>query len=278
MREISSETIYEAAKKAWIEIAFELPGDVKKSIQEALKKESSPRGRDVLSQILENAKLAESEKIPLCQDTGFPSVFVELGQSVIIQGEAPRGAIEKAIFDGTEEGFIRSSIVRGPFDRKNTGGNIPPVVYFDAGRGEDFRMTVSAKGAGSENASLLAMLNPGEGSAGAGKAVADHVIRYAANACPPLVIGVGIGGTADKAALMAKKACLAVLDDGNSPEHDFEKEILDKINSSGIGPGGFGGDTTALAVNVKTFACHMASLPVAVSINCHAVRRKEILL
>ncbi len=278
MRKVSSEVIYEAVKKLWVEIAFSLPADVKKSLESALARETNPGAGDILSQILENAAIAESEKIPVCQDTGFPLIFIERGQDVLIEGENLFRALERAIYEGTEEGGLRASVVKGPFRRENTGGNIPPAVHSETVPGGEFRITVSAKGAGSENASLLAMLKPGDGRAGVKKVVCEHVKKYAANACPPLVIGVGAGGPADMAALMAKKACLQNLDQENSAESAFEAELLNEINSSGIGPGGFGGDTTALAVNVRTFACHIASLPVAVSISCHAVRRKEILL
>lgn len=278
MRKVSSELIYEAVKKLWIEIAFNLPADVKKRLEHARAAETSPGGRDILSQILENAAIAEREKIPMCQDTGFPLIFIERGQDVVINGGDLFRALERAIYEGTEEAGLRASVVKGPFNRKNTGGNIPPAVHSETVPGGEFKLTVAAKGAGSENAAFLAMLKPGDGRAGVKKVVCEHVKKYAANACPPLVIGVGAGGTADTAALMAKKACLQNLDSENPGESDFEAELLEAINASGIGPGGFGGDTTALAVKVRTFACHIASLPVAVSINCHAVRRKEILL
>lgn len=278
MRKVSSEIIYEAVKKLWVEIAFNLPADVKNKMKAALSAETNPGARDIISQILENAAVAESEKIPLCQDTGFPLIFIERGQDVVIQGENLFRALERAVYEGTEEAGLRASVVKGPFRRENTGGNIPPAVHAETVPGGEFRIMVSAKGAGSENASLLAMLKPGDGRAGVKKVVSEHVKKYAANACPPLVIGVGAGGPADMAALMAKKACLQNLDSENPAESALEAELLDEINSSGIGPGGFGGNTTALAVNIRTFACHIASLPVAVSINCHAVRRKEILL
>ena len=278
MRRISSESVYEAVKKLWVEIAFKLPDDVKNRIEAAMREETSPGAREILAQILENAALAEKEKIPLCQDTGFPSVFIGRGQDVVIEGENLHRSIDRAVLEGTREGYLRASVAGDPFSRENTCGNIPAVVYSETIPGDEFRVSVSAKGAGSENSSCLAMLKPGEGMQAVKKRVSEHVSKFAANSCPPLVVGVGIGGTADKAMLMAKKACLRNLDIDNRREADFEEELLSEINSSGIGPGGFGGDTTALAVNVDTFACHIASLPVAVNINCHAVRRKEILL
>ncbi len=278
MKKISTDAIYRAVKELWIDIAFKLPGDIKTGIEKALGKETNSNAREILAQILENAALSEKEGIPICQDTGFPIIFIERGQEVVIGGGNLAEALERAVSEGTAEGYLRSSIVRGPFERENTGSNTPPAVHHETVSGSELRITVAAKGAGSENASCLAMLKPGEGREGVKRFVYENVIKTARNACPPLVVGVGVGGTSDRAVLMAKKACLRRLDAGNPDEASFEKELLDLINSSGIGPGGFGGDTTALAVNVETFACHIASLPAAVNINCHAARRKEIIL
>ncbi len=278
MKTVSSDLIYREVKKLWAEIAFKLPDDIKKRLDECLRREKNPGARKILALIIENAAAADKEKIPMCQDTGFPVIFIKRGQDVVIQGGELYGALDRALSEATAEACLRASVVKNPFERKNTDTNSPAVVYCQTEPGDEFSITVSAKGAGSENSSCLAMLKPGEGKEGVKKFVCGHVKKIAVNSCPPLVVGVGIGGTADKAALLAKKACLRNLDEDNPANSDFEKELLDEINSYGIGPGGFGGDTTALAVNVETFSCHIASLPVAVNINCHAVRRKEIKL
>ncbi len=276
MRLIDSAAIEDAVRKTWVEIATRLPSDVFRRIESAVREETNPAGKEILEQILENARLAESEKIPICQDTGFPLIFIKQGQEIKIEGEGLSSAITKGIVQGSREAYLRSSVVNHPFSRENTGCNAPPVIHFELLPGDGFKIMVAAKGAGSENVSFFRPLNPNDGAETVKNTVLEHVKTVAASACPPLVIGVGIGGTAETAMLKAKKACLRNLDETDSPMRQFEEELLEAVNSSGIGPAGMGGRTTALAVNVETFACHIASLPVAVNINCHALRRKEI--
>ena len=278
MRKIEVSRIKDEVKRLWMEANFVLPDDVMEALREAQKKESSEIGRDVLGKIIENALIAKRKKVPICQDTGIPVVFVFAGQEVQITGGGLEEAIEQGIREGTEDGLLRSSVVNDALARANTGDNTPPVIHTEIVDGDGLKIIVMPKGAGSENMSGLAMLKPADGRNGVKAFVLKRVESAGANACPPMVVGVGIGGTAEKAMQLAKKACGRPLTERSREMAEFEGELLEEINRLGIGPAGLGGRTTALAVNIETTACHMASLPVAVNINCHACRRKEAVL
>ena len=277
MRTIQTDRIKEEVKKLWMEANFELPEDVINALKDSLKKEDSQSGREVLEKIVENAQIASKNRIPICQDTGYPVVFISIGQEVRIEGPIYK-AIEEGIREGTREGYLRSSIVNDPVKRINTGDNTPPVIHTEIVPGESLGIIVMAKGAGSENMSGVKMLKPGDGEKGIRQFVLEQVKNAGANACPPMIIGVGVGGTIEKAMFLAKKASARPLGQSRWVMAELEKELLQEINSLGIGPAGFGGRTTALAVNVESFPCHIATLPVAVNINCHACRRKEVTL
>lgn len=278
MRTVETSLIRNEVKRLWMEANFELPEDVLEALKISLKKESSETGREVLRKIIENAKIASEKKIPICQDTGFPVVFIYMGQDVRIEGGEMKIAVEEGIREGTKEGFLRSSIVSNPLERINTGDNTPPVIHTEIVPGETLKIVVVPKGAGSENMSGLKMLRPADGKNGVKEFVVAQVREAGANACPPMVVGVGIGGTVEKAVFLAKKASARSLNEPSKTTGELEEELLEEINSLGIGPAGFGGKVTALAVNVEIFPCHIASLPVAVNINCHACRRKEVTL
>lgn len=278
MRTVETSLIRNEVKRLWMEANFELPEDVLDALKISLKKESSEMGREVLKKIIENAKIASEKKIPICQDTGFPVVFIYIGQDVRVEGGEMRIAVEEGIRQGTIEGFLRSSIVSNPLERINTGDNTPPVIHTEIVPGEILKIVVVPKGAGSENMSGLKMLKPADGKNGVKEFVVAQVKKAGANACPPMVVGVGIGGTIEKAVFLAKKASARSLNEPSKVAGELEEELLEEINSLGIGPAGFGGRVTALAVNIEIFPCHIASLPVAVNINCHACRRREVML
>jgi len=258
---------------------FDLGEDILSAFEKARDTEESPVGEEILEQLIENAKIAKEEKIALCQDTGFAVFFVELGDEVTIHGGNLVEAINEGVRQGYQEGYLRKSICH-PFTRKNTGDNTPAIVHVDLVPGDQLKIIIAPKGGGSENMSRVTMLKPSDGIEGIKNFVVERVRESGANPCPPLVIGVGIGGTFEKAALIAKKALLRPVGSTNpNPELDvLEKELLEEINNLGIGPQGLGGRNTALAVQVEMHPCHIASLPVAVNINCHASRHKEIVL
>lgn len=251
--------------------------DVKQALKTAYEKEESPIGKDILSQLLENAGIASTEETPLCQDTGYAVVFLEIGQDVHITGDYIYDAVHEGVRIGYREGYLRKSIVRDPLDRVNTGDNTPAVVHTTVVPGDKVKVTVAPKGGGSENMSALGMLKPADGVAGVKKFILNTVKAAGANPCPPLVIGVGIGGTMEKAALLAKEALLRPLGQSHAKPDIavLEAELLTAVNNLGIGPQGLGGRITALAVHVETYPAHIASLPVAVNINCHAARHKS---
>jgi fumarate hydratase subunit alpha len=254
-----------------------LPPDVVAAIEAAREREESQLGRDVLSRLLENARLAADESVPMCQDTGLAVVFVELGEDVRVNDGHLRDAIAEGVREGYERGYLRKSVVHSPLNRCNTGDNTPPVIYTETVPGETLHITVAAKGAGSENMSRLRMMDPAEGEAGVKQFVRETVERAGASACPPVIVGVGVGGSFEQCALIAKKALLRPLHD-SSPDPaaaNLEAELLDLVNRTGIGPMGVGGRTTALAVKVETAPCHIASMPVAVNLQCHAARHAE---
>lgn len=275
LRKIPFDEVVSAVTRCCIEAACRLPADVLTAIEEAAKRESSELGRDFLEQYIENARIARDENMPICQDTGFAVFFVEMGEQAMIEG----GSIYEAIARGTErgyaEGFLRKSIVRDPlFKRKNTGDNTPPIIHLTLVPGDKLTVILAPKGGGSENMSALAMLKPSEGRAGVIDFVVNTVVKAGGNPCPPTIVGVGIGGTFEKAAFLAKKALLRPVGQPHSDEEyaALERDILARINASGVGPQGLGGDVTSFAVHIEDHPCHIASLPVAVNLNCHAAR------
>ena len=277
MKKIEVRDIIAKVKDACMSANFDLGEDILTAFEKARNTEESPVGKEILEQLIENAKIAKEEKIALCQDTGFAVFFVELGDEVKIHGGNLVEAINEGVRQGYQEGYLRKSICH-PFTRKNTGDNTPAIVHVDLVPGDQLKIVIAPKGGGSENMSRVTMLKPSDGIEGIKNFVVERVRESGANPCPPLVIGVGIGGTFEKAALIAKKALLRPVGSTNpDPELDvLEKELLEEINNLGIGPQGLGGRNTALAVHVKMHPCHIASLPVAININCHASRHKEI--
>lgn len=279
MRTIGFAEIVKKVKDACMSANFELGEDVISAFRKAKEVEESPVGREILEQLIENATIAREEKIAICQDTGFAVCFVEIGDEVKVSGGNLLEAINEGVRQGYEEGYLRKSICH-PFTRKNTGDNTPAIVHLDMVLGDQLKIVVAPKGGGSENMSRVTMLKPSDGIEGIKRFVVERVRESGANPCPPLVIGVGIGGTFEMAALIAKKALLRPVGSKNpDPELvSLEEELLLEINNLGVGPQGLGGRTTALAVHVNMHPCHIASLPVAVNINCHASRHKEIVL
>lgn len=280
MRNVNCKTITEAVAKLCCNACIDLGEDVLKSIKNAISKERSETGREILEILLKNAEVAKNESIPICQDTGFAVIFVELGQDVRVVGGDFNESINKGVRIGYQECYLRKSIVKDPFDRTNTGDNTPCVIHINIVPGENIKITVSPKGGGSENMSAVKMLKPAEGWQGVKEFVIETVKKAGPNPCPPLVIGVGIGGTMEKAAIMAKEALIRDVGSCNPDKKiaDLERELLSDINKLGVGPQGLGGTVTALAVHIKTFAAHIASLPVAVNLNCHAARHKSTVL
>ncbi len=274
MREISSESIVSALAEMCIEANHYLTPDMEAALIKAGDQEESPLGKQVLSQLRENLKIADEETIPICQDTGMAVVFVEMGQDVHITGSSLSDAINEGVRKGYTEGYLRKSVVNDPIERVNTKDNTPAVIHYDIVPGDGFKLTLAPKGFGSENMSRIFMLKPAEGIEGVKNAVLTAVGDAGPNACPPMVVGVGIGGTFEKAALLSKKALLREAGSHSDIPYvkDLEIELLDRINKSGIGPGGLGGRMTALAVNVLTYPTHIAGLPVAVNICCHVNR------
>ncbi|MBP8968256.1 MAG: fumarate hydratase [Lachnospiraceae bacterium] len=274
MREISSESITAALAEMCIEANHYLTPDMEAALKRAGDQEESPLGKQVLSQLRENLKIADEETIPICQDTGMAVVFVEMGQDVHVTGSSLSDAINEGVRKGYTEGYLRKSVVNDPIERINTRDNTPAVIHYDIVPGDGFKLTLAPKGFGSENMSRIFMLKPAEGIEGVKNAVLTAVGDAGPNACPPMVVGVGIGGTFEKAALLSKKALLREAGSHSDIPYvrDLEVELLDRINKSGIGPGGLGGRMTALAVNVLTYPTHIAGLPVAVNICCHVNR------
>lgn len=281
MREIAADDVTETVARLCQEADFDIPEDVLDALKKYRDAEESPLGRQVLDQILENDSIATNEKIPICQDCGTAVVFLELGQDVHITGGELNIAVEEGVRQGYEAGYLRKSIVSQPFSaRVNTKDNTPAIIHLEMVRGDRLKITVMPKGGGSENMSRLAMLTPAMGRKGVIDFVVKSVDEAGSNPCPPVIVGVGIGGTADKATILAKKALLRRVGEPNpDPEMaDLEREILESVNGLGIGPQGFGGRTTALAVHAEVFPTHIAMMPVAVNLNCHAARHKEAIL
>jgi fumarate hydratase subunit alpha len=280
VREVHTSAITDAIKKLCMEANWNLGSEMLRAFDKALTTERSPAGRQVLQILKQNAELASTKKIAYCQDTGFAVCFVELGQDVHVTGGGLYDAINEGVRQGYKEGYLRASIVKTPFDRVNTGDNTPAVIHVDVVPGSELKLMIMAKGGGCENRSKYLMLTPAAGIDGVKDFIIDCVKMAGPDACPPLILGVGIGGTFEKAALNSKKALFREV---GSPNPDpfldtLEKELLDRANRLGIGPQGYGGDTTSLGIHILTYPCHITSLPVAVTIECHAHRHKEATL
>ena len=274
MRTLNVSEITKNIKEMCIEANHFLSDDMKCVLKKAVETEEAPLGRQILRQLQQNMEIAGEEMIPICQDTGMAVVFIEIGQDVHLEGGSLEDAIHEGVRQGYAEGFLRKSVVKDPLLRENTDDNTPAVIYYEIVTGDQVTITVAPKGFGSENMSRVFMLKPADGIEGVKAAVLTAVKDAGPNACPPMVVGVGIGGTFEKCALMAKKALTRPVDERSSIPYvrDMEQELLKKINASGIGPAGLGGTTTALAVNINVYPTHIAGLPVAVNICCHVNR------
>ena len=280
MKEISASVITAHIRELCIKANEQLPGDVANRLGTCCAEEPWKQAKDTLVKLLENLEIAKEDHVPICQDTGMVCVFIELGQDVHIVGGDLYEAIHEGVRRGYKEGYLRSSIVGDPLRRVNTGDNTPAMIHVDIVPGDEMRIILAPKGAGSENMSRLVMLTPAAGREAVVDFIVETVRLAGPNPCPPIVVGVGIGGTLDVVTAKAKKAILRPLDQRNADEYyrEMEAELLEKINALGIGPQGFGGRTTALAVNIETYPTHIAALPVAVNINCHAARRATVTL
>ena len=280
MREIKTEDIKAAVSRLCIDANLELSSEMQDCIKESLKKEENSLARDILGQLCENMEIAKEDRIPICQDTGMAVFFVEVGQEVHIADGSLTEAINEGVRIGYEEGYLRKSVVSDPLIRENTKDNTPAIIHYDIVPGDQLKITVAPKGFGSENMSVLKMLKPADGVEGVKNVVIEAAKNAGPNACPPFVIGVGIGGDFEMVAKLSKKALTREPGTHNSLEHiaELEKELLDAINGLGIGPAGLGGSTTALAVNIETYPTHIAGLPVAVNMCCHVDRHKTIIL
>jgi fumarate hydratase subunit alpha len=279
MRTIDAGRITAAVAKLAIDANYYLSEDIYNALVEGKNKEESSLGKEILDQLVQNACIARDEQMPICQDTGMAVVFVELGQEVCITGGDLEAAINAGVAQGYAEGFLRKSVVAEPlFTRKNTNDNTPAVIHVSIVPGDACKITLAPKGFGSENMSGIKMLKPSEGISGVKKFIVETVFNAGSNPCPPIVLGVGIGGTMEKAAILAKKALLRPIDvsNTNSDYAKLEQELLELVNQTGVGPQGLGGRVTALAVNIEYYPTHIAGLPVAVNVNCHATRHAEI--
>lgn len=278
MRKINASLIAKSISNIYINAAYNLPKEILNSLKLSLKKETNPLGKDVIEKLIQNAKIAKNEKIPICQDTGLAVIFAEIGQNVQIIGGDFEDAVNQGVRKAVKNGYLRASVVKNPIDRINTLDNTPVIIHSKIVTGDKIKLTVLAKGAGSENMSALAMLKPSDGEEGVINFVIESIKKAGPSACPPFVIGIGLGGNFEEAPLLAKKALLRPLGSKNNDKKiaALEKALYKKINSLGIGPSGFGGKTTCLSVNIEFFSCHIASLPAAVNIECHAHRHKSI--
>ncbi|MEJ5375225.1 MAG: fumarate hydratase [bacterium] len=279
MRQISVQKVTEVVSRLFMEANTDLGKDVLEALEKAREQEESPTAQEVLGELLENARIAKQEQVPMCQDTGLAVVFVELGQDVHLTGGYLYDAIQEGVRRGYKEGYLRKSACH-PFTRVNTGDNTPAIIHLDLVPGDSLRILAVPKGGGSENMSRVVMLTPSVGKKGIMDYVVERVRESSSNPCPPVIVGVGIGGTFEKAAILAKKALLRPLGSSNpDPElNEMEEELLRRINDLGIGPQGYGGRTTALGVFIEMTPCHIASLPLAVNLQCHASRHKEAVI
>ena len=274
IRTIAVEEVTRNIREMCIEANYYLSSDMKAALDDAARAEQAPLGKKILGQLQENLKIAGEEMIPICQDTGMAVVFAEIGQDVHFEGGSLEDAIQEGVRQGYTEGFLRKSVVGDPLLRENTRDNTPAVIHYQVTGGDKVTLTLAPKGFGSENMSRIFMLKPADGIEGVKDAILTAVREAGPNACPPMVVGVGIGGTFEKCALLAKQALARPVNESSPLPHirELEQEMLDKINALGIGPGGLGGSTTAFAVNINTYATHIAGLPVAVNICCHVNR------
>lgn len=280
MKTIHINKVIESIRKACIDANYNLPSDMLKILEDRQEKEQNQLGKEILKDICENAYLARCEEMPICQDTGTAVVFVKLGQEVYIEGGLLTDAINEGVRQGYKEGYLRKSIVENPLYRKNTGDNTPAIIHYELVAGDVLEMIIAPKGGGSENMSRVYMLTPSEGIEGIERVVLEIVEMAGPNACLPMVVGIGIGGNFEQCTLLAKKALLRPVGTYNLDERmkNLEEVLLDKINALGIGPQGLGGDTTALAVHIEDYPCHIASMPVAINIGCHVNRHVTISL
>lgn len=277
MRSVKTEEITRQIREMCIEANHFLSSDMKEVFDQAVKKEESPLGRQILNQLEENLKIAGEDMIPICQDTGMAVIFIKAGQEVHFEGGSLTDAINEGVRQGYVDGYLRKSVVRDPIERENTKDNTPAIIHYEIVEGDQVDITVAPKGFGSENMSRVFMLKPADGLEGVKNAILTAVKDAGPNACPPMVVGVGVGGTFEKCALMAKKALLRTTGEHSEIEwvSNLEKEVLQELNQTGIGPGGLGGTTTVLAVHVNTYPTHIAGLPVAVNICCHVNRHAK---
>lgn len=281
MREIEVQEISQSIAKLCISATQELSEDVKNAFSKAYNEESSLLGKSIISQLIENSQIAQKKRIPICQDTGLCVVFVEIGQDVHVQGGLLSEAIQQGVAQGYTQGYLRKSIVSDPlFERKNTQDNTPAVIHYDIVEGENLKITVAPKGFGSENKSALSMLTPAQGVEGIKEFFVDTLQKAGPNSCPPLLVGIGIGGSMEKCAILAKKAAIREVGSHNlHPKYaQLEDELLRVANDLGIGPQGLGGSVSAFGVNIEWYPTHIAGLPIAININCNAIRHKSILL
>ena len=280
MRIINSKEITEAVAKMCVEANCRLNGDIRSALNEGIKTEESDVSRGVLENLIKNADIADAKTVPICQDTGMAVFFAEIGSEVFVEGDTITDAINKGVAKGYTEGYLRKSVVADPLDRVNTRDNTPAVIHYDFVKGDKIKLTFAPKGFGSENKSALKMLNPSDGVEGIIDFVVETVRKAGANPCPPMVIGVGIGGTMDKCAQLAKKALTRDITSSNPKERyaELERTLLERINKLGIGPQGMGGTTTCLGVNIEVYPTHIAGLPAAVNVNCHATRHAVTIL
>ncbi|TKJ40738.1 fumarate hydratase [candidate division LCP-89 bacterium B3_LCP] len=277
MRTIHADKITEVVADLCMNANYHLGDDIYQALQDFRAKEESPVAIELLEQCIKNAQIAHEDEVPICQDTGFAVFFVEMGDQVTIDGNLTE-AISKGVAKGYTDGYLRKSIVEDPLRRKNTGDNTPPIIWTDMIPGDGFKITIAPKGGGSENMSEVKMLKPSDGEEGVKDFVVDRIKRSGANPCPPVIVGVGIGGTYDKCAWLSKKALLREIGSKHPDPYyaAMEDELLERINKLGIGPQGLGGRTTALAVFIEAHPCHIASLPAAVNVQCHAARHKSV--
>lgn len=280
MREIGVNEIVDAVRELCIKANCVLNDDVYNALEAAKNTEKSPIGKEILCQLTDNADIAKNENVPICQDTGMAIVFVELGQEVHIKGGLLTDAINEGVRRGYRDGYLRKSVVSDPFIRENTKDNTPAIIHYDIVEGDKIKIIVAPKGFGSENMSKIYMLKPSAGIEGAKDAIVQAVDEAGPNPCPPMVVGVGVGGNFEMAALLAKKALLRPIGSHSDKPHlrEMEEELLERMNSLGIGPQGLGGVTTVLGVNVESFPTHIAGMPIAVNISCHVTRHAEVIL
>lgn len=280
MKEINASTITDVVEQLCMKANYDLNKDIMEALKAGVSREESETGRIMLNQLIENARIAAENRMAICQDTGMAVVFVEIGQDVHVTGGNLTDAINEGVRRGYEKGFLRKSVVSDPLRRINTGDNTPAVIHYDIVAGDSLKITLAPKGFGSENMSGVRMLKPSDGVEGVKTFIEEMVDKAGPNPCPPVIIGVGIGGTMEKAAILAKKALLRPIDRCNKDEEirRLEEEMLERVNALGIGPAGLGGRLTALAVNIEVFPTHIAGLPVALNMGCHVTRHAEVVL